>query len=93
MGQEKFSLSATDQAFVARQVADGAYARPEDVILAALRLLEHEQQNLKALRDAISEGDADFTTGRYRAYAPGKLAAEIMALRETPRQRKSRGDL
>jgi hypothetical protein len=34
---------------------------------------------LKALRQAIAQGDADLSAGRSKSYAPGELAKELKA--------------
>jgi hypothetical protein len=46
-------------------------------VRAGLRLLEQEQLRLKALRQAIAQGDADFAAGRSRSYQPGNQFNEM----------------
>lgn len=42
--------------FVQDQLASGRYKNASEVIRAGLRLLEHEEDKVKALRTAIQEG-------------------------------------
>jgi len=44
--------------FVASRVSEGRYGSASEVVRAGLRLLEEQELKLKALRDAIAEGDA-----------------------------------
>ncbi|NJM29515.1 MAG: type II toxin-antitoxin system ParD family antitoxin [Rhizobiales bacterium] len=44
--------------FVGDAVRSGRYGTASDVIRAGLRLLEEEEAKLKALREAIDEGEA-----------------------------------
>jgi antitoxin ParD1/3/4 len=43
-------------AFIEEQVASGRFSSASDVVRAALRLLEREEDKLKALRQALQEG-------------------------------------
>lgn len=72
--RKTISLTAKDDAFISGQVEAGEYGNASEVIRAGLRLLEQEQLKLVALRQAISDGDADTQAGRTRAYQPGQLA-------------------
>jgi len=40
-------------------------------------VFEQEQLKLKTLRQAIAQGDADFSEGRSKNYAYGELAREL----------------
>ena len=71
------ALTERDQDFIASQIADGEYNNASEVVRAGLRVLEQEQLKLKALRQAIAQGDADLATGRSKVYAPGELAREL----------------
>ena len=51
----ELTLDQPTAEFVAAKVAAGEYASPEDVVRAALRLLE-DHEKLRALRAAIQEG-------------------------------------
>ena len=61
------NVSLTDELdrFVATRVKSGRYENASEVVRAALRTLEREEQEqrakLKALRTAIDEGDASGT--------------------------------
>jgi antitoxin ParD1/3/4 len=88
MGLENISLSPIDEALITRLIEQGEFKSSQEVIHAALRLLEHEQKQLAELRAMIDEGDADIAAGRYKTYAPGELAAEIKAMRGLPLRRK-----
>ena len=50
------------------------------MVRAGLRLLEQEQLKLKALRQAIAEGDADLAAGRFKSYKAGDLVRELQGL-------------
>lgn len=71
------ALTDKDDRFIAEQVASGEYGNASEVVRAGLRLLEQEQMKLKALRQAIAKGDADFAVGRAKTYKPGELSAEM----------------
>lgn len=71
------ALTERDDRFIADQIASGEYGNVSEVVRAGLRLLEQEQLRLKALRQAIAQGDADFAAGRSRSYQPGDLFNEM----------------
>ena len=71
------ALTPKDDRFIAEQIASGEYGNVSEVVRAGLRLLEQEQLRLKALRQAIAEGDADVAAGRIKNYQPGELAHEM----------------
>jgi antitoxin ParD1/3/4 len=71
------ALTERDERFIAGQIASGEYGNASEVVRAALRLLEQEQLKLKALRQAIAQGDADLAAGRCKSYKAGELAGEM----------------
>ncbi len=52
------TLSEHFEGFIAQEIASGRYGNASEVMRAGLRLLEHEEKKLAALRAAIDEGDA-----------------------------------
>lgn len=71
------ALTDRDDRFIADQIAAGEYGNVSEVVRAGLRLLEQEQLRLKALRQAIAQGDADFAAGRSKSYQSGELFKDI----------------
>lgn len=58
MGKDtSISLDEHDAGFVAAEVASGRYRSADDVVHAALRLLEDREAQLRALRAALDEGE------------------------------------
>ena len=78
------ALTSRDDRFIADQIASGEYGNASEVVRAGLRLLEQEQLRLKALRQAVAEGDADVAAGRVKHYQAGDLVREMQ---ETARQK------
>ena len=72
------ALTDRDDRFIADQIASGEYGNASEVVRAGLRLLEQEQLKLKALRQAIAQGDADLAAGRFKSYKAGELAHELL---------------
>ena len=56
MSNISISIGNYYQQFVQAQIASGRYENISDVIRAGLRLLENEDSNIIALRNAIQEG-------------------------------------
>lgn len=52
-----FVLGDHFDGFIVEEVSNGRYGNASDVMRAALRLLEHEEKKLEALRAAIDAGD------------------------------------
>lgn len=50
--------------FIAQQIADGRYASTSEVVRAALRLLEDNEQKIATLRRLLAEGE-DSGTAEY----------------------------
>ena len=51
------SLSDHFQTFIEGQISDGRYGSASEVVRAGLRLLEHQETRLAALRAALIEGE------------------------------------
>jgi antitoxin ParD1/3/4 len=51
-------LSEHFQTFIEGQIADGRYGSASEVVRAGLRLLEHQEARMAALREALAEGKA-----------------------------------
>ena len=77
--RKTISLTSKDDAFISEQVASGEYGNASEVVRAGLRLLEHEQLRLAALRQAIVAGDDDARAGRRTAYGAGEVAGRLKA--------------
>lgn len=75
--RKTISLTSKDDAFIFNQVEMGEHGNASEVICAGLRLLEQEQLELAALRQAIGESDADVAAGRTRIYQSGQLAERV----------------
>lgn len=52
-----FALGEHFSAFIEQQIADGRYGNASEVVRAGLRLLEEREAKLKALREALIEGE------------------------------------
>lgn len=52
-----FVLGDHFDGFIVEEVSSGRYGNASDVMRAALRLLEHEEKKLEALRAVIDAGD------------------------------------
>ncbi|MFE3281303.1 type II toxin-antitoxin system ParD family antitoxin [Nocardia sp. NPDC059239] len=52
-----FSLDEHYSAFIDNEVASGRYRSASDVVRSALRLLEDRETQLRALRQALVEGE------------------------------------
>jgi antitoxin ParD1/3/4 len=77
-------------AIIARQVANGNFATPDEVVRAGVQLLEAQEAELQELRKLIDEGDADIAAGRIHRYASAdELTQDIVARGEAPLKRKA----
>jgi antitoxin ParD1/3/4 len=77
-------------AIIARQVANGNFATPDEAVRAGVRLLEAQEAELQELRKLIDEGDADIAAGRIHRYASAdELTQDIVARGEAPLKRKA----
>lgn len=66
--------------FIQAQIENGRYASTSEVVRAGLRLLEQEEEKLKVLRQALTDGEQsgfveDFNPQEFRA----KLNRELPA--------------
>lgn len=59
--------------FISRQLADGRYGSASEVVRAGLRLLEDNDAKLKALRDALRDGEQS----GFEAYSLDSVIAEL----------------
>jgi antitoxin ParD1/3/4 len=75
-----FSLDEHYSAFIDSEVSSGRYRSASDVVRSALRLLEDRETHLRALRDALIDGERsgpstpfnfDAFLARKRAGGPG----------------------
>jgi putative addiction module CopG family antidote len=55
-------------AIIARQVAEGNFATPDEAVRAGVQLLEAQEAELEELRKLIDEGDAVYAHGDYTTY-------------------------
>ena len=77
-------------AIIARQVANGNFATPDEAVRAGVRLLEAQEAELQELRKLIDEGDADIAAGRIHRYASAdELTQDIVARGGAPLKRKA----
>jgi len=69
------SVSLTDHfaGFIDRQVETGRYGSASDVVRAGLRLLEEHEAKVKALQDALIEGEK----GPFRQFDPDTFLDEM----------------
>lgn len=63
------------EAFIQQQIAQGRYGSTSEVVRSALRLLEHQEQQLAALKAAVASG----TQSGVSAQSLDTIAAEIKA--------------
>jgi antitoxin ParD1/3/4 len=52
------TLDEQSAGFVSAQLRAGRYDSAEEMVAAALRLLQHEEERYEALADALAEGEA-----------------------------------
>ncbi|WP_118974800.1 type II toxin-antitoxin system ParD family antitoxin [Taibaiella koreensis] len=62
--------------FVEHSVAEGRYKNASEVIRAGLRLLEEEENKIKALKNAIREGEE---SGIARSFDPQRHLSALKA--------------
>jgi putative addiction module CopG family antidote len=72
----QIALTEEASGFVARLVASGAFASPEEAVSEALRLLRRDRE----LDAALADGIRDFEQGRYRDIV-AKVAYEPLQFR------------
>lgn len=59
--------------FISQQVGEGRYGSASEVVRAGLRLLEDREAKLKALRDALREGEQS----GYEPYSLDSIVDEL----------------
>lgn len=64
------------ESFVENSVSEGRYKNASEVIRAGLRLLEEEENKIKALKNAIQEG---IDSGIAKSFNPEKHLASLKA--------------
>jgi len=73
-----YTPGAEADAIVARQIAKGYFATPDEAVRAAIQMLEEHEACLAELRAKIDAGDADYERGDYTVYASAdELLADI----------------
>ena len=76
-----FSLDDHFNAFIEGEVASGRYSSASDVLRAALRLLEDRETRLRAVRQALIDGE---NSG---AATPFDFSEFVSRMRSAPRER------
>jgi antitoxin ParD1/3/4 len=68
-----FAIGDHFEGFIAQEIASGRYGNASEVMRAALRLLEEEEQERQAIRAALIEGE---NSGIAENYSIDSLIAE-----------------
>jgi antitoxin ParD1/3/4 len=77
-------------AIIARQVAKGNFATPDEAVRASVQLLDAQEAELDELRKLIDEGDADIAAGRVHRYGSAdELTEDVVARGEGRSKRKA----
>lgn len=77
-------------AIIARQVAKGNFSSADDVVRAAVHLIQEYETDIVRLRSRIDEADAAYGRGEYRASrGPEAMVADIVSRGEARLRRKS----
>lgn len=73
-----FSLGAHHEAFIEAQIRSGRYHNASEVVRTALRQLEDHETELRALREALDEGErsGEPTEFDFESFRAGKRAQE-----------------
>lgn len=69
-----FIIGEHFEGFIAQEVASGRYGSASDVMRAALRMLEEEEQERQAIRAALIDGE---NSGMAENYSIDGLIAEL----------------
>lgn len=73
------SIGPHFDSFIQSQIENGRYASTSEVVRAGLRLLEQEEEKLKALRQALTDGEQ---SGFVENFSPQAFKAKLK--REIP---------
>lgn len=77
MATTSFSLGEHWDAFIRKEVATGRYGSASEVVRAALRVLEAQEQRLEALREHLAVGAEQARRGEFVEYSLEDVLAEI----------------
>lgn len=72
-------------AIIERQIAKGNFSSADDVVRAAVHLIEEYEADIARLRSKIDEADAAYRRGEYRSCpGPEAMTADIVSRGEDP---------
>lgn len=77
------TLTPDMQALVERQIQKGAFANPEEVVVASLKLLQVQEELLADLRNEVNRGVVEADEGNL---VPATTAGEILKRLRNGRQ-------
>jgi putative addiction module CopG family antidote len=87
---KSYTPGAEADAIIARQIAKGYFTTPDEVVRAALQMLEEHEAGLADLRAKIDEADAAYERGEYTAYASAEdLLVDIQRLEDELSRQKN----
>ena len=93
MPTKNVNLSHQQSKFIRRSIDHGRFRNASEVVRAALRLLEQEEEQnklkLARMRRLVKEGFDEIHRGEYEVITKDTLAEFLDSFRTTPRSRKS----